>query len=221
MAEINEIRIVDELRKCIESFDEETRQIFDFYCLGKRFNNTTTPYDTLDDYLKKVEKALKEQNNLGHRFVVFKSLNNNHNLIERVYWSRESPSYYNYDIRGLILRYTNNSTHSWSCFATKGNVKSTFKFDFKNLNANCCIVFLIHPSVASYDGDELATFASKWDEWFHKIIDIYPTPKFKFYFGNYKNIFSGDAPPTHQEVKKNKINVAFDLPVKSYAYEKF
>ena len=81
------------------------------------------------------------------------------------------------------------------------------------------MVFLLHPSVQSYDGEELAQFASVWHEWFHKIIDIYPSPQFKFYFGNRKRIFSGDYPPTHQEIKNNKLNISLNLPIKSIAYE--
>lgn len=220
MIEFNEIRIIDELKKCIESFDKETRNMFNFYCLGKRFNSTVES-DTLEDYLSVVEKALKEQNNQGRQFVVFKSLTSDHNLINRWYWSHESPGYYSKGNYDLINKYGTFRASNWSCFATRGDNKVNFKFNFNNLNANCCIVFLIHPSVKSFDEDELATFASKWDEWFHNIISIHPGPKFKFYFGNRKNIFSGDSPPTHQEIKNNKINVSYDLPVKSYAYEEF
>lgn len=222
MTELSEIRIIDELRKCIESFDKETRDIFNFYCLGKRLNSIIESDTTLEDYLSLVDEALKEQNNQGRKFVVFKSLTNNHQLVERYYWSRESPGYYSQGNYYLINRYGSYKSASWTCFATKNNSnKASFKFDFNHLNANCCMVFLIHPSIQSFDEDELATFASKWDEWFHKIIDIYPTPQFRFYFGNRKRIYSGNTPPTHQEVKDNKINVTYELPVKSYAYENF
>lgn len=238
MANFNEIKIIDEFRKCIESLDEQARNMFDFYCLGKRQNAESAivvpgygDAYTFDEYISLLEKSLKEQSSLGHRYVVYKALTNDKRLVSRSYWSIDKKNTYNscyyYGNNHskndeLLYRYNKSHINAYECYVPKlTNKKAKFKFDFETLNANACMVFLLHPSILSYDCDEIALFASVWDEWFNNVINIFPVQKFRFYFGNRKNIYSGDLPPSHEEIKRCKINTSFNLPIESLSYENF
>ena len=236
MGNFNEIKIIDEFRKCIESLDEEARNMFDFYCLGKRQNAESSivvpgygDAYTLDEYINLLEKSLKEQSSLGYRYVVYKPLTSDKRLITRSYWELDKKYSYNsgFTYRGicsktdeLLYRYQKSHFNAYDCYVPKlTNKKAKFRFDFETLHANACMVFLLHPSILSYNCDEIALFASVWDEWFNNVINIFPVQKFRFYFGNRKTIYSGDLPPSHEEIKRCKINRSFNLPIQSLSYE--
>jgi len=223
MKELMDINIPNEFRNFVESLDDELRDLFNYYCLGIRKNSEFVEGYTLDHYIELVREALQKKSNLGFRYVVYKCITSDHTLVTKNFWKKDNilSSKTLYNSTNLLSSYNSvyGSTQLWSCYVAKGNEKYKFKADFMSLDANPSFIFFLHPSIQSYDAEEIALFASIWDERFHEMVRINPIPKFMFVVGNSKRIFTGNTPPTHEEIKKHHINLNMIIPIKSIAYE--
>ena len=220
MDSITELNISQELKKCVESMPDDIRYWFNYYCLGIRGPLKGNEY-TLDEYIDMIRISLIEQSSHGKRFVVYKALNKNNDIITPNIWESDVINFHSSATR-CIEKFTKYKYRMSSCYVTTGHRNLKFKNTFEALEYNTGIVFLIHPDVLSIDKYCIEKFASYWNAYyFNNIVnDLYPSVDFMFFFGNRKMIRSGNRPPTHSEVKANKLNLSMNLPVNCLAYEK-
>ena len=220
MNSVKEISISQELKKCVESMPSEIRYWFNYYCLGRGSSLRGNIY-TLDEYIDIVRKSLTEKTCFGRRFVVYKTLNKNNDII--------TPNILDSDVRCFntsavrcMKKFTEIEHSISSCYVTTGHSTFRPKNTFEALEYNTGFVFLIHPDVISINNFYIERFASYWNAYyFNNVVnDLYPRVDFLFFFGNRKIIKSGNRPPTHSEITSNRLNVALKMSVDCLAYEK-
>lgn len=220
MDSIQELNISQELKKCVESMPEDIRYWFDYYCLGIRGPLRGNEY-TLDEYIEMIRMSLIDQSSYDKRFVVYKALNKNNDIITPNIWKSDVRDFHSSATR-CIKKFTESEHSMSSCYVTAGHRNLQFKNTFESLEYNTGIVFLIHPDVLSIDNYHIEKFAAYWNAYyFNNVVnELYPNVDFLFFFGNRKIIRSGNRPPTHAEVKANKLNLSMNIPVNCLAYEK-
>lgn len=193
---------------------------FNYYCLGIRGPLRGNEY-TLDEYIDMIRSSLIDQTSYGKRFVVYKALNKNNDIITPNIWKTDVKDFHS-SAKRCIEKFTEYEYKISSCYVTDGHRNIQFKNTFEALEYNTGIVFLIHPDVLSIDNYYIEKFAAYWNAYyFNNIVnDLYPNVDFIFFFGNRKTIRSGNRPPTHSEVKLNKLNLSMTIPINCLAYEK-
>lgn len=220
MDSVKEISISQELKKCVESMPDDIRYWFNYYCLGIRGYMTGNEY-TLDEYIDLVRRSLTDRTCYGRRFVVYKPLNKNNDIITPNIWKSDVRDFHS-TAKRCIKQFTDSEYSMSSCYITNGHRSFRPKNTFEALEYNTGFVLLIHPDIVSIDNYHIEYFAAYWNAYyFNNVVnDLYPSVDFLFFFGNRNIIKSGNRPPTHTEVKLNKLNLAMNIPVNCLAYEK-
>ena len=220
MDSIKEINISQELKKCVESMPDDIRYWFNYYCLGIRGPLRGNEY-TLDEYVDMIRTSLTDQSSYGKRFVVYKALNKNNDIITPNIWKADVINFHSSASR-CIKKFTESAYSMSSCYVTNGHLNFRHRNTFEALEYNTGFVFLIHPDITFINEFDIEKFAAYWNAYyFNNIVnDLYPNVDFIFFFGNKKIIRSGNRPPTHSEVKGNKLNLSMNIPINCLAYEK-
>ena len=220
MDSIKEINISQELKKCVESMPDDIRYWFNYYCLGIRGPLRGNEY-TLDEYIDMIKALLIDGTCCGRRFVVYKALNKNNDIITPNIWKSDIREFHS-SVKRCIKKFTDSEYIMSSCYVSIGYRIFRYKNTFRSLEYNTGVVLLIHPDVLSIDYNCIAQFAAYWNAYyFNNVVkDLYPNVDFMFFFGNKKAIRSGNRPPTHSEVKANKLNISMNIPINCLAYEK-
>ena len=220
MDSIKEINISQELKKCIESMPDDIRCWFNYYCLGIAGSPGDNEY-TLDEYIDIVRRSLTDNACYDRRFVVYKPLNKNNNIITPGIWSADVKDY-NSSATRCINKFTECEYCISSCYVTNGHLNFRHRNTFDALEYNTGFVLLIHPDITFINEFDIEKVAAYWNAYyFNNVVnDLYPKVDFIFFFGNRKIIKSGNRPPTNPEVKANKLNLSMNIPVNCLAYEK-
>ena len=218
--DIKEISISQELKKCVESMPDDIRYWFNYYCLGIRGPLRGNEY-TLDEYIDMIKTLLIDGTYCGRRFVVYKALNKNNDIITPNIWKSDIREFHS-SVKRCIKKFTDSEYIMSSCYVSIGYRIFRYKNTFRSLEYNTGVVLLIHPDILSIDYNCIAQFAAYWNAYyFNNVVnDLYPNVDFMFFFGNKKAIKSGNRPPTHSEVKANKLNLSMNIPINCLAYEK-
>ena len=218
--DIKEISISQELKKCVESMPDDIRYWFNYYCLGIRGPLRGNEY-TLDEYIDMIKTLLIDGTYCGRRFVVYKALNKNNDIVTPHIWKSDIREFHS-SVKRCIKKLTDSEYIMSSCYVSIGYRIFRYKNTFRSLEYNTGVVLLIHPDILSIDHNDIAQFAAYWNAYyFNNVVnDLYPNVDFMFFFGNKKAIKSGNRPPTHSEVKANKLNLSMNIPINCLAYEK-
>lgn len=222
------IDITDKFKEFINSIDEHLRNIFDYYCLGIRKNDEfkLSTY-TLDQYCEILKKNFNEGRDNGYNFV---------NYSDRGQYRREKRivQYYDndYTYHKRIDLYTPiYSKHAYAnmdglnieptttVIRARTNKLGRLNLSLKQLWENPGMNFFIHPSVLSYDCDEIQELIEAYKK-FQDAFIYFPYIEYVAFVCNSKGLYRSNKDiDVHLEKIINTKTSTKAIPLKAFFCE--